>query len=110
MLFVQVLPSAGLKAWMSARHSPACAVLDSGHLVVLGGFNAVNQPVGIEACLTFSITRCSLAAVMECVSFQGGRPPALTSGRHTDHLAVAARTSLFHSALVQNNNHIKMLR
>jgi hypothetical protein len=42
---------------MSARHSPACAVVGSGNVAVLGGFDADDKPVGMDACLTFNISR-----------------------------------------------------
>ncbi len=54
----QVLPESGSKAWMSARHSPACAVLDSGRVAILGGFGADDRPVGMDVCLTLNISRC----------------------------------------------------
>ncbi|BDA45953.1 probable f-box only protein 42 at C-terminar half [Coccomyxa sp. Obi] len=84
--WIQVMPGAGVKAWMSARHSPACALLDSGHLAVMGGFDAMDQPIGMEACLTFNITRCDLAAVMKCVSF-----PEKTSRRPGEDLEKTSR-------------------
>lgn len=87
--FVQVMPGVGVKAWMSVRHSPACAVLDSGHLVVLGGFNAHDEPIGMEACLTFTITRCDIAAFMKCVSFPGGTPTFSAVRIHLGRLVVA---------------------
>ncbi len=45
---------------MSARHSPACAVLEKNTLAVFGGLNAADKPVGTEACLTFDIAQCKL--------------------------------------------------
>ena len=42
---------------MSARHSPACAVLEGANVAVLGGFGADGKPVGMDVCLTFNITR-----------------------------------------------------
>ncbi len=59
---LQVLLEKGLKAWMSARHTPACAVLESGALAVLGGFSACNKPLAMDVCLTFNISRSGAQA------------------------------------------------
>ncbi len=56
---------------MSARHSPACGVLENGNLAVLGGFNAAD-PICLDACLTFDVKQADVAQCVRLMTPEEG--------------------------------------
>lgn len=62
MLVSQVVPSLGEIRWMSARSNPACAILPSGRLVVVGGEKYPATPFRLDKILTFTIKHCCAPA------------------------------------------------
>ena len=69
MHHAQNVPEQGKCAWMSARVSPACAILPSGRLAVMGAQRGPATYFDMDTCLTFTITHsCAAAKISECLA------------------------------------------
>ncbi|CAL8462129.1 g1660 [Coccomyxa elongata] len=69
---------------MSARSNPACAILPSGRLVVIGGERELPTPFRLDTCLTFTIKHSCAAAKIS---------KFLASGKDIQSFAGIARVS-----------------